>query len=371
MKKDSQIRSRIRVLVVDDSAFMRTALTRMIGSDPDLQVAGTACDGTEALEKIASLDPDVVTLDVEMPKLSGIETLRCIMAKWPRPVIMVSAATENNAEVTFRALGAGAFDYVPKRLSSSSLDIPHIQTELIAKIKGAAQSARSHSALRVPRKPPQAAALEGASFPAMPESITPGSVTPGIVAIGISTGGPKALEEILPLLPQDLSVPLLIVQHMAPGFTAPFAQRLNALCSVQVREAIHGEIIYPGVVYIAPSGIHMTVERRSASRVAICLTSLPENYPHTPSIDVMMQSVAATFQKLAMGIIMTGMGADGALGMKAIRREGGVTVGQDEASCAVYGMPRVCAESGVLQRVLPLSEIPRYIVQATRHYMRA
>jgi two-component system chemotaxis response regulator CheB len=371
MKKDPEIRPRIRVLVVDDSAFMRTALSRMISSDSDLEVAGTACDGTDALEKIASLDPDVVTLDVEMPKLSGLDALRCIMAKWPRPVIMVSATTENNAEITFKALGAGAFDYVPKRLSSRSLDIPHIQTELIAKIKGAAQSARSHSALR-PRKPPQpATASEGHASPVLPESGTPESVTPGIVAIGISTGGPKALEEILPVFPQDLSVPLLIVQHMAPGFTASFAQRLNALCSVQVREATHGEIVYPGVVYIAPSGIHMTVERRSALRAAICLTSHPENYPHTPSIDVMMQSVAATFHGLAMGVIMTGMGADGALGMKAIRREGGFTVGQDEASCAVYGMPRVCAESGVLQRVLPLSEIPRHIVQATRQYMRA
>ncbi len=156
---------------------------------------------------------------------------------------------------------------------------------------------------------------------------------------------------------------------MPPGFTAPFAQRLNALCSVQVREATHGEIVLPGVVYIAPSGIHMTLERRSASRVAICLTLLSENYPHTPSIDV--QSVAATFHGLAMGVIMTGMGADGALGMKAIHREGGLTVGQDEASCAVYGMPRVCAESGLLQRVLSLSEIPHYIVHTTRHYMRA
>jgi len=367
MKKDPEIRSRITVLVVDDSAFMRTALSRMISSDPDLQVTRTACDGAEALEKIASLDPDVVTLDIEMPRLGGLETLRCIMAERPRPVIMVSATTVNNAEITFKALGAGAFDYVPKQLSPHSLDIPHIQTELIAKIKGAAQSTRSHSALPVPRKPPQAAvANEGQAFPIAPES-----VPPRIVAIGISTGGPKALEEILPLLPQDLSVPLLIVQHMPPGFTAPFAQRLNALCSVQVREATHGEVVYPGVVYIAPSGIHMTVERSSASRAAICLTSHPGNCPHTPSIDVLMQSVASTFKSLAMGVIMTGMGADGALGMKAIRREGGHTVGQDEASCAVYGMPRVCAELGVLQRVLSLSEIPRYIVQATRHYRLA
>jgi two-component system, chemotaxis family, protein-glutamate methylesterase/glutaminase len=210
------------------------------------------------------------------------------------------------------------------------------------------------------------AALESESSP-----LTTDSLTPGIVAIGISTGGPKALQEILPLSPRELSVLVLIVQHMPPGFTAPFAQRLNDLCSVRVRQASHGETICPGVVYIAPSGIHMTIERCSASRAAICLTSHPENYPHTPSVDVMMESVAVTFRRLAMGVIMTGMGADGALGMKAIRREGGLTVGQDEASCAVYGMPRVCAESGILQRVMPLLEIPRYIVPATRPYMHA
>jgi two-component system chemotaxis response regulator CheB len=367
MKNEPEIWSRISVLVVDDSAFMRTALARMISSDPSLQVVGTACDGTEALEKIASLDPDVVTLDVEMPRLGGLETLRCIMAQSPRPVIMVSAITVNNADITFKALEAGAFDYVSKQLSSHSLDIPHIQTELVGKIKVAAQSARAHSALPVPRKPPQGVgAVVGAAFP-----LTPDSVRPEIVAIGISTGGPKALKEILPLFPQDLSVPILIVQHMPPGLTAHFAQRLNTLCSVQVREASHGEIIHPGVVYIAPSGIHMTVDRRSTFLTTICLTSHPENYPHTPSVDVMMQSVAETFHGLAMGIIMTGMGADGALGMKAIRREGGLTVGQDEASCTVFGMPRVCGELGLLQRIVPLSEIPRYIVQATRHYRSA
>jgi two-component system chemotaxis response regulator CheB len=367
MNKQSEIRPRVSVLVVDDSAFMRTALARMISSDPDLQVVGTACDGTEALEKIASLDPDVVTLDVEMPKLNGLETLRCIMAGRPRPVIMVSATTVNNAEITFQSLEAGAFDYVAKQLSAQSLDIVHIRTELVAKIKGAAQADRSNSASRVPRKPPQAAAApKGTASPVMPAPFTP-----GIVAIGISTGGPKALQEMLPLFPQDLPVPLLIVQHMPPGFTAPFAQRLNTLCAVQVREATHGEIISAGVVYIAPAGIHLTVERRSASQTVICLTSRPESYQHTPSVDVMMQSVAVAFKSLAMGVIMTGMGADGAMGMKAIRREGGHTVGQDEASCAVYGMPRVCAESGVLQRVMPLSEIPRYIVDAARQYRRA
>ncbi len=198
MTKDPEIRSRITVLVVDDSAFMRTALARMIGSDPDLEVAGTACDGSEALEKIASLDPDVVTLDIEMPKLDGLETLRRIMAQCPRPVIMVSASTVNDAEITFKALGAGAFDHVAKCLSPTSLDISHIQREPIVKIKGAAQSNLAISAFRTPRKPPKPVrANNSRTFPVMPQS-----VTPGIVAIGISTGGPKALEEILPLFPR-------------------------------------------------------------------------------------------------------------------------------------------------------------------------
>jgi len=367
MTDELETPSRISVLVVDDSAFMRTALARMISSDPELQVLGTACDGSEALERVATLDPDVVTLDVEMPGLGGLETLRRVMSESPRPVIIVSSTSVKNAAFTFQALEAGAYDYIPKQLSSQSLDISHIRTELISKIKAAAQSPRSRAALRVPRKPPQAVtALEDATFP-----VTAESVRPAIVAIGISTGGPKALEEILPLFPQDLPVPILIVQHMPPGFIAPFAQRLNGLCTVQVRQATHGEIVYPGVIYLAPSGIHMTVERSTASRTAICLTSHPINCPHIPSADVLMQSVAATFQSLAMGVIMTGMGSDGALGMKAIRRAGGLTVGQDEATCAVYGMPRVCADLGVLQRVMPLSEIPRYIVHATRRYRSA
>jgi len=361
MKEEPEISSRISVLVVDDSAFMRTALARMISSDPDLQVLGTAFDGAEALERIATLNPDVVTLDVEMPRLGGLQTLRRIMSESPRPVIMVSGTTVNNAAITSQALGAGAFDCVAKQLSTQSLDISHIRLELISKIKAAAQSAHSRSASRVPRKPPQKAAVGGATFP-----LTAESVRPAIVGVGISTGGPKALEEILPLFPQDLSVPVLIVQHMPPGFTAPFAQRLNALCAVQVRQATQGEIVYPGVVYLAPSGIHMTVERSTAWRTVICLTSHPQNYPHTPSVDVMMQSVAVAFQNLAMGVIMTGMGSDGAMGMKAIRQAGGLTVGQDEASCAVYGMPRVCADLGILQRVMPLSEIPRYILHTIR-----
>jgi two-component system, chemotaxis family, protein-glutamate methylesterase/glutaminase len=355
-------RSQVRILVVDDSAFMRTALSRMIASDPSLEVVGTACSGSEALSRIPSLDPDVITLDVEMPGLDGLETLRRIMNQFPRPVIMVSSVTEKDAEMTFNALGAGAFDYVPKQLSSNSLDILHIREDLIAKIHAAALSRRPQTSGIPSRKPPQSSSTTHG------EAL---SHAPAIVAVGVSTGGPKALQEILPLLPRDLPVPILLVQHMPPGFTAPFAQRLNSLCSVAVREAADHEPINPGVVYIAPAGMHMTVERPSDAQSFIHLDTQPDNCLHIPSADILMKSVAEGYRSLAMGVIMTGMGSDGAEGMKAIRQRGGFTIGQDEASCAVYGMPRACAELGILNRVVPLSQIPAQILQATLCRKRA
>lgn len=349
-------KSQIGVLIVDDSAFMRTALSRMVGSDADLWVVGTASSGADALQKISSLQPDVITLDVQMPGMDGLATLQRIMAEFPRPVIMVSSVTLKDAEITFDALGAGAFDYVPKQLSSTSLEILHIREGLIAKIKAAVEKHRSSGHSSLQKKTPRAEGLRALETAAVP---------PALIALGISTGGPKALQDILPSLPRDLTVPVLVVQHMPAGFTAPFAKRLNSLCAVSICEATHRELIHPGVVYIAPAGTHMTVDRLSSSRMAICLSDTPERQLHMPSVDVMMQSVATAFHSSAMGIIMTGMGSDGALGMSAIHREGGFTIGQDEASCAVYGMPRVCAEMGILDRVVPLSQITNEILQAT------
>jgi two-component system, chemotaxis family, protein-glutamate methylesterase/glutaminase len=351
--------SQIRVLIVDDSAFMRTVLARMVGSDRGLWVVGTAASGTEALQKIVSLDPDVITLDVQMPGLDGLQTLRRIQAERPRPVIMVSSTTLKDAELTLSALAAGAFDYVPKQLSATSLDILDIRDDLVAKIKAAAESRHSRGHSIFPRKPPQ---------PVMMPIARASSSVSAIVAMGISTGGPTALEEILPTLPGDLPVPILLVQHMPAGFTAPFANRLNNLCAISVREASHGEILQPGVVYLAPAGSHMTVVRKTNSRTLICLTpSQADIRLHIPSADVTMQSVASVFRSQAMGVIMTGMGSDGAQGMSAIHREGGFTLGQDELSCSVYGMPRACAEMGILDRVVPLSQIPREILRATRY----
>jgi len=347
----------VRVLVVDDSAFMRIALSRMIASEAGLEVAATASCGADALEKIGTLDPDVVTLDVNMPGLDGLGTLRHIMHEFPRPVIMVSSATEVDAETTLDALGSGAFDYVPKHLSPTSLDILHIRQDLISKIWAAAHSRRRNCAGR---------AMLDSDGATIPENHVVPAITPAIVALGTSTGGPNALQEILPRLPRELPVPVLIVQHMPRGFTAPLARRLDGICQITVHEAVDREKIRAGTAYIAPAGMHMSVERVSDSRTIICLDERPEASLHIPSVDVLMQSVAEAFKNRALGVIMTGMGCDGAAGMSAIYREGGLTIGQDEASCAVYGMPRACADLGILNRVVPLSQIPVQIAKATR-----
>lgn len=349
----------VRILVVDDSAFMRTALARMIASEAGFEVVATASSGAEALERISSHDPDVVTLDVQMPGLDGLATLRRIMQQFPRPVIMVSAVTERDAEITFNALSAGAFDYVPKQLSNSSLEIVHIRADLIAKIRAAAAARWHRVAAPGCRKPAQSVGYK--------RTDAPSPITPAIVAIGVSTGGPKALQEILPRFPRDFPVPILIVQHMPGGFTRPFAQRLDSLCAITVREASARELIQPATAYIAPAGLHLRVERRvSDSRPMISLDPQPDDALHIPSVNVLMESVADFYGNRALGVIMTGMGSDGAEGMKAIHGAGGLTIGQDEATCTVYGMPRVCAELGILARIAPLSEIPTHILQATR-----
>jgi two-component system, chemotaxis family, protein-glutamate methylesterase/glutaminase len=349
-----ELNSETSVLVVDDSAFMRAALTRMIESDPKLYVCGTAQTGMEALEQVAALKPDVVTLDVEMPGLNGLETLKRIVEESSVPVIMVSSLTREGAETTLEALHIGAFDYVLKQNSFLAVDTAKIAEELNSKIHAAAESRRRCPAGRV------ITAWRGLHFPA-----------PSIVAVGISTGGPKALQEILPMLPPDLPMPIVIVQHMPKGFTKPLASRLSSLCRIKVKEAEQEERIDPGVVYIAPAGQHLTVHRTASFQAAIHLSIFPEKTNHMPSVDVMMLSVAEIYRSLAMGIIMTGMGCDGAQGMQAIFRAGGLTIGQDETSCAVYGMPRACAELEVLHRVVTLDQIPNQILQAIGYRKRA
>lgn len=353
--------SQIRVLITDDSAVMRTALSRMLESSPGIRVCGTAKNGMEAVEKNNLLRPDVITLDVEMPVLDGMKALKQIMREKPCPVIMVSSATQEGAEITLEALDAGAFDYLPKEDLQRATHALKLRQSLIEKIEAAA---RSSLARRIRGILPAIAPVSGRD--ALGGIFT---LVPKIVVVGTSTGGPKALQEILPTLPADLPIAVLAVQHMPPGFTAPFAKRLDGLSKVRIREARQGEAVEPGTVLIAPAGQQTTVYTNGGSKVSICLSDTPHDTPHKPSVDVTMASVAEVFGRHSMGIILTGMGSDGLQGMSAIRAAGGITIGQDEATCAVYGMPRCCAESGVLQRVVPLSEVPRQILQAL-HYPR-
>src|SRR5271156_2116817 len=347
----------MRILIAEDDAalagFVRQGL---VGEHYAVDVVE---DGEQARAMGTEFDYDLVILDLNLPKLDGVSVLRHLRLK--RPSLPVLVLTQRSrVEDRVQCLDTGADDYVPKQLSPTSLDISHIREDLVAKIKAAAESRRSRDALNLQRKPPRTADLAT-------RKVAHG--TPAIIAVGISTGGPKALQEILPTLPGDLPVPILIVQHMPAGFIAAFAKRLNSLCALSICEASHGAVVQPGVVYLAPAGFQMTLDRLADSPALISLSGKAENQVHVPSVDVMMQSVASAFHSQAMGIIMTGMGSDGAQGMKAIHREGGLTVGQDEASCAVYGMPRVCAEMGILDRVVPLSQIPQEILQAT-HYRK-
>jgi two-component system chemotaxis response regulator CheB len=353
----------IRVLVADDSAFMRTALTRMIQSDPQMQVVGAARDGLETLRLIAELDPDVVTLDIEMPRMNGLETLKRIMAEMPRPVIMVSSLTQDGVCATLDAFELGAFDCIPKQLSYASLDIVKIRQRLVDQIRHAAE--RRHFVAH----PLAASAAPGAAVSSSARRHA--QIAIKVVAIGVSTGGPKALQQILPMLPAELPAGLVIVQHMPVGFTGPFAERLHGMSRITVREASEAAAVEPGVALIGPAGWQTTVVPQSGGRWAVHLSRTPADTSHVPSVDVMMGSVAQACGPRAMGVIMTGMGNDGARGMAAIYDRGGFTVGQDEQSCAVYGMPRACAEANILEAVVPLQRIPTEIMWATRYTSQA
>ncbi|HYM74771.1 MAG TPA: chemotaxis-specific protein-glutamate methyltransferase CheB [Candidatus Dormibacteraeota bacterium] len=344
----------MRILIAEDDEALGKFVRQ--GLESEHYTVDVCKDGEQAQAAATGTEYDLVILDLNLPKVDGVSILRHLRLKKPSlPVLILTQRTR--VEDRVQCLDTGADDYVPKQLSAASLEIIHIRADLIAKIRAAAHSHRTRLSPPPPRKPAQSVSLE--------EHLLL-STSIAVAAIGVSTGGPKALEEILPCLPADLPVPILIVQHMPAGFTGPFAQRLNNLCSIHVHEAIAREPLCPGVAYIAPAGVHMRVASRlSDSHPIISLDPQPQDSLHIPSIDVLMSSVAELFHKRAMGVIMTGMGSDGSEGMKAIFDEGGLAIGQDQATCAVYGMPRACAELGILSRVVPLAQIPAQIVNAT------
>ncbi|MCS7202875.1 MAG: chemotaxis response regulator protein-glutamate methylesterase [Thermodesulfovibrio sp.] len=347
----------IKVLVVDDSAFMRKAISSMLQEDPEIKVIATAKDGVEAVQMVQELKPDIVTLDVEMPRMDGITALKEIMQKYPVPVIMVSSLTTEGAKVTLEALELGAVDFIPKNLSELSVNIVKIKGVLIEKIKTIAKRGL------VKRKPViKSSETTTLKIEPLKTRITTERKT-SIVSIGTSTGGPKALQEIIPKLPKDFSVPVVIAQHMPPNFTKPFADRLNQLSQVEVKEAEDGEPIKPGFVYIAPGRGHMRLKRKGIE-VIVSISEDKEEFIYRPSVDALMLSVAETFPGRSLGVILTGMGNDGVRGCKKIKETGGRVFAQDEESCVVYGMPKAVVEAGVVDKVIPLEELAGEIINA-------
>jgi two-component system chemotaxis response regulator CheB len=337
----------IRVLIVDDSALIRQLLTKMLSSDPGIEVVGTAPDPFVAREAIKRLNPDVITLDIEMPRLDGIEFLRKIMALRPMPVVMVSSLTQQGADATLRALEIGAVDFVAKPTHDLQAGLQEKQAEIIAKVRTAAGA-------KVQRR------TVSDVQPALLKRRAGYSSTEKIVAIGASTGGVEALSEILRAMPAD-SPAILIAQHMPAQFTSSFAKRLDGTCAIAVSEADHNVRVLPGHAYIAPGNRHLELGRSGANYVCVVRRTDPVT-GHCPSVNVLFQSVASAAGGNALGVILTGMGKDGADGLLAMRQAGARTIGQDEPSSVVYGMPRVAFERGAVEVQAPLAQIAGQIL---------
>jgi two-component system, chemotaxis family, protein-glutamate methylesterase/glutaminase len=342
---------RIRVLVVDDSALMRKLIPAILARDSSIEVVGTAMDGAFALKKIEELHPDVVTLDLEMPRMDGMETLRLIMRRAPLPVILFSTHSKEGGYSTFKALALGAVDFVAKPKDAAVGHLEEIADQLIAKIKVAKRAAG--------RKLPAAIVSEE---PAVSKKGNRAALPPRrVIAIGISTGGPNALQFVLSQVPADFQSTILVVQHMPEGFTEMFAKRLDECCALEVHEARSGDLLIAGRVLICPGNRHMMVRRMPRGDMVVLSDGAPVN-GHRPSVDVLFHSVAQEFALIAVGILMTGMGDDGAEGLGAIKNAGGMTVAQSEDTCVVSGMPRAAILKGYAKKIVPLDGLSTYLI---------
>lgn len=344
----------IKVLVIDDSALIRTLLTEIINSQPDMEVVGTAPDPLVAREKIKALNPDVLTLDVEMPKMDGLAFLEKLMRLRPMPVVMVSSLTERSSAITLHALELGAFDFVTKPKIDIVNGLEEYADELTGKIRGAARA-------RLPRLPYRSATLTVATKNSADVVLAAErhvfATTEKIILLGASTGGTEALKVVLADMPADCPA-ILLAQHMPEAFTKTFAKRLDTLCKIAVKEAEHGERLLPGHAYLAPGNRHLLLKRSGANYVAE-LSDAPPVSRHRPSVDVLFRSAANCAGKNAIGIIMTGMGDDGATGMLEMHQAGAYTLAQDEESCVVFGMPKEAIARGGVDEIVPLHDISR------------
>jgi two-component system chemotaxis response regulator CheB len=343
---------KIRVLVVDDAAVVRRIVSDVLSADPEIEVVGTAANGRLALAKLPLLAPDLITLDLEMPELDGLGTLVELRKSQPRlPVIMFSTLTERGAVATLEALACGASDYVtkPTHVGSVALAEERVREELIPKIRALA------GRVILPTRAARPVAPERPPRPLLPRRVD-------LLAIGVSTGGPNALAEILPALPAEFPLPIVIVQHMPPVFTRFLADRLASLCRVAVREGEEGGLVQPGVAWIAPGNYHMVL-RREAEEIRLHLTDDPHENSCRPAVDPLLRSAAELYGHRALALILTGMGHDGLLGAERIHQAGGQIVAQDEASSVVWGMPGAVVTAGLAHRVLPLADVAPDLVQ--------
>lgn len=354
----------VRVLVVDDSGFFRRRVTEMLQSDPALEVIGAAANGQEAIDQTLALRPDVITMDIEMPVLDGITATRRIMEKRPTPIIMFSSLTTDGAKATLDALDAGAVDFLPKRFEDISNDHTEVKRQLCERVrqlahrpptllnKSPAGSAVAATANKVPETP----AVQRTVSVAIPK----GDIK--LVAIGTSTGGPVALQEVLTKLPQNFPFPVLLIQHMPATFTPAFAQRLDGLCAIGVKEAQDGDVLRPGQAYLAPGGKQMLVDKRGAD-IVIRVVEAEIRQTYKPSVDTTFSSVAKLFPRQTLAVVMTGMGADGREGARLLKQGGSRVWTQDAGSCVVYGMPAAVKEAGLSDRELPLKDIGPSLAQ--------
>lgn len=339
----------IRTLIVDDSAFVRKTVREMLSRSPYIEVVGAARDGEEALQMVEELQPDVVTCDLIMPNLDGVGFVRKQMARKPIPILILTASPQDAGQV-LDALSAGAVDLVQKPTASATDQLLVIRDQLVEKVKAAARVPVAN--LLSPRSTEVFARLNENQ-----------NVKFDLVVLGISTGGPQALRHLLPELPANFPVPLLMVLHMPVGYTAPFAEKLDEISQIDVAEAREGDVLRPGLALLAPAGRHMSVRRNHGGSVAIHLSMHPIDRNHRPSVDVLFQSAAETLGNRVLGVVMTGMGDDGKEGAGWIKAQGGTILTEAESSCIIYGMPRSVVEAGLSDRVVPLSEMAQKILQ--------
>jgi two-component system, chemotaxis family, protein-glutamate methylesterase/glutaminase len=345
---------RIRVLVVDDSALMRKLIPAILARDSSIEVVGTAMDGAFALKKIEELRPDVVTLDLEMPRMDGLEMLRLIMRRAPLPIILFSTHSTKGGYATLKALALGAVDFLAKPKDAAAGHLEEIADQLIAKIKVAKRAAK--------RKLPPVTVKE--ELPKLAKASRPALAPRRVIAVGISTGGPNALQYVLSQIPTDFLSTIVVVQHMPEGFTEMFAKRLDECCPLEVQEARSGDLLLAGRVLICPGNRHMMVRRMPRGDMVVLSDGPPVN-GHRPSADVLFHSVAQEFSLMSVGVLMTGMGEDGAEGLGAIKAAGGMTIAQSEDTCVVSGMPRAAILKGYANKVIPLEGLGTFLAN---HY---